>query len=90
MEEKIKVLSLFSSGGVAEAHLEDLDIEISIANEIRKDRCKFYKHLYPKTEMIEGDITNNLIKKKIIDHSIKKKNKLYYRYSTMSGDEYCW
>ena len=27
MEEKIKVLSLFSSGGVAEAHLEDLRIE---------------------------------------------------------------
>ena len=39
MEEKIKVLSLFSSGGVAEAHLEDLGIEILIANEIRKDRC---------------------------------------------------
>ena len=50
MEEKIKVLSLFSSGGVAEAHLEDLGIEILIANEIRKDRCKFYKHLYPKTK----------------------------------------
>ena len=27
MEEKIRVLSLFSSGGVAEAHLEDLGIE---------------------------------------------------------------
>ena len=57
MEEKIKVLSLFSSGGVAEAHLEYLGIEILLANEIRKDRCKFYKHLYPKTEMIEGDNT---------------------------------
>ena len=73
MEEKIKVLSLFSSGGVAEAHLEDLRIEILIANEIKKDRCEFYKHLYPKTEMIEGDITNNLIKKRIIDKSLKKK-----------------
>ena len=73
MEEKIKVLSLFSSGGVAEAHLEDLGIEILIANEIKKDRCKFYKHLYPKTEMIEGDVTNNLIKKRIIDQSLKKK-----------------
>jgi len=73
MEEKIKVLSLFSSGGVAEAHLEDLGIEILIANEIRKDRCEFYKHLYPKTEMIQGDITNNLIKKRIIDQSFKKK-----------------
>ena len=50
MEEKIKVLSLFSSGGVAEAYLEDLGIEILLANEIRKDRCKFYKHLYPKTK----------------------------------------
>ena len=66
MEEKIKVLSLFSSGGVAEAYLEDLGIEILLANEIRKDRCKFYKHLYPKSEMIEGDITNNLIKNELL------------------------
>lgn len=73
MKEKIKVLSLFASGGVAEAHLKNLGIEVLVANEIRTKRCKFYKHLYPKTEMIEGDITQNLIKKKIIDLSINKK-----------------
>ena len=73
MKEKIKVLSLFASGGVAEAHLKNLGIEVLVANEIRTERCKFYKHLYPKTEMIEGDITQNLIKKKIIDLSINKK-----------------
>ena len=50
MEEKIKVLSLFSSGGVAEAHLEDLGIEILIANEIRKDRYVFYINGYRSRE----------------------------------------
>ena len=42
MKEKVKVLSLFSSGGVAEAYFEDLGIEISLANEIDEERAKFY------------------------------------------------
>ena len=47
MKEKIKVLSLFASGGVAEAHLKDIGIEILVANEINTERCKFYKYIYP-------------------------------------------
>ena len=89
MEEKIKVLSLFSSGGVAEAYLEDLGIEILLVMKLEKIDVNFINILYPKDEMIEGDITNNLIKKRIIDHSMKKKL-IVYRYSTVSGDEYCW
>ena len=63
MKEKVKVLSLFSSGGVAEAYFEDLGIEISLANEIDKERAKFYSYLYPKTQMITGDITNHILRK---------------------------
>lgn len=73
MKEKIKVLSLFASGGVAEAHLKDIGIEILVANEIKTERCKFYKYIYPKTKMIDGDITKKSIKKEIIDSSISKK-----------------
>lgn len=36
---KIKGLSLFANVGVAEAYLEDLGVEIRIANEIDKDRA---------------------------------------------------
>ena len=73
MKEKIKVLSLLVSGGVAEAHLKDIGIEILVANEIKTERCKFYKYIYPKTKMIDGDITKKSIKKEIIDSSISKK-----------------
>ena len=73
MKEKIKVLSLFASGGVAEAHLKDIGIETLVANEIKTERCKFYKYIYPKTKMIDGDITKKSIKKEIIDSSISKK-----------------
>jgi DNA (cytosine-5)-methyltransferase 1 len=74
MKEKIKVLSLFSSGGVAEAYFEDLGIEISLANEIDEERAKFYSHLYPKAQMITGDITNHILRKRLID--IAKINKI--------------
>jgi DNA (cytosine-5)-methyltransferase 1 len=74
MKEKVKVLSLFSSGGVAEAYFEDLGIEISLANEIDEERAKFYSHLYPKTQMITGDITNNILRKRLIN--IAKINKI--------------
>ena len=36
---KIKGLSLFANVGVAEAYLEDLGVEIRIANEIDKYRA---------------------------------------------------
>ena len=73
MVEKIKVLSLFSSGGVAEAYLKNLNIEIIAANEIKEERAKFYSYLYPNTKMIVGDITSHKISKEIISYS-KSKN----------------
>ena len=74
MREKVKILSLFSSGGVAESYFEDMGIEISLANEIDKERAKFYSHLYPKTQMVIGNITNPLLRKNLI--TTAKKNKI--------------
>ena len=51
-------LSLFANVGIAETYLEELGIEISIANELLENRCRFYKHCHPKTKVIKGDITN--------------------------------
>lgn len=66
---KIKGLSLFSNVGIAEAYFEEIGIDIKIANEIDEKRAKFYSHLYPNTNMICGDITNNLIKEQLINES---------------------
>lgn len=63
---RIKALSLFANVGIAETYLDELGIDVVCANEIDKQRAKFYKHLYPKTTMITGDITLDETKQKII------------------------
>ena len=63
---KIKGLSLFSNVGIAELLLKDIGVEVVLANEILEERCRFYKEIFPKTEMISGDIKNPTILKYII------------------------
>lgn len=70
---KIRALSLFANVGIAETYLDQLGIEAVLANEIDEKRAKFYKHLYPKTEMIVGDITSVNIQDKLIEKSISYK-----------------
>lgn len=70
---EIRGLSLFSNVGVAEALLSDIGIEILLANELDPKRAKFYSEIYTDAKMICGDITDNDIRKKIINESIKKK-----------------
>lgn len=69
---KLKGLSLFANVGVAETYLEELGIEIVVANELEPKRAEFYSHLYPKTKMIVGDITDKKISNTIIEESKKK------------------
>jgi DNA (cytosine-5)-methyltransferase 1 len=71
---KIKGISLFSSAGIAETYYNDINIDIVVANELLEKRVKMYKHLYPNTNIICGDIQNKEIKNKIIsniDNDIK-------------------
>lgn len=65
-------LSLFANVGIAETYLKEIGVDIVIANELLKDRAKFYKHLYPNCDMVQGDITDETIKKTIIQKSIKE------------------
>ncbi len=64
--KRIKALSLFANVGIAETYLEDLGVDVVCANEIDKQRVRFYKHLYPNVDIIEGDITSSYIKEEII------------------------
>ena len=65
-EIKLRGLSLFSNVGVAEAYLEEIGVDICIANEIDTERAKFYKHLYPNCEVIIGDIKDTEVRNTII------------------------
>ena len=52
----INGISLFSNVGIGELYLKKCNINIVVANEIKKDRAEFYKHVYPNCKMITGDI----------------------------------
>ena len=67
--------SLFSNVGIDETYFEKNGIKIVVANELLEKRCEFYKHLYPNSEMICGDITKpqvfNLLVKKYKEQGCK-------------------
>lgn len=65
-KNKIKALSLFANVGMAETYLKDLGVEVVVANELLEERCRFYKHLNPSVNIVQGDITNNETFEKVI------------------------
>ena len=71
-EDKLKILSLFSNIGVAEAYLDEIGFEVSVANELIERRAKLYSKIYPKTHTICGDITDNAVFEKIVKTCIEK------------------
>ena len=70
MKSRIKALSLFANVGIAEAYLEEVGIDVVVANEIDPRRVKFYQHVYPNVDMIQGDITLEGTKNQIVEKSI--------------------
>jgi len=65
----MKTLSLFSNIGVAEAYLSAIGVDIVLANELVARRAELYSQIYPNTEMICGDITNEEVKTRIIERA---------------------
>lgn len=55
----MNVVSLFANIGIGEAYLKSLGINVVVANELEQRRVEIYRQIYPNTEMICGDITNN-------------------------------
>ena len=61
----MKAISLFSGAGVGETYLEELGIEVVCGAELIDKRAKLYKHLYPNSEIVIGDISNEETKKEL-------------------------
>ncbi len=59
--------SLFSGAGIGETYLEDVGVFIRTANELIPRRAELYKALYPRCNMICGDITSPDVYKKIVE-----------------------
>ena len=68
---RLNGVSLFSNVGLAETFLSELGIDIVLANELIKERADFYKHLYPNTDVVCGDITDNIVRNEIVDKILK-------------------
>lgn len=68
----MKVLSLFANIGVAEAYFEKIGVNVVVANELVERRAKLYSEIYPKTNMVCGDITNPEIMDRIVDESKRR------------------
>lgn len=66
MNRKIKAISLFSSAGIGELLLSKCNVEVVVANELIKQRADCYKHFYPQTHIVCGDICEDSIKNEII------------------------
>lgn len=69
---KLTGLSLFANVGVAEAYFQEIGIDIVLANELVTERASFYSAVYPKTEMICGDITDDNVRDSIVEKAINK------------------
>ena len=69
---EIKGLSLFLYVGIAEAMFDEIGVKILLANEIDERRTRFYSEVYPNTEMICGDITDDSIRNQIVEAAIEK------------------
>lgn len=69
----MKALSLFANIGMAEVYLNEIGIDVVVANELLDKRAKFYSHLYPKCNMIQGDITDKEVFNSVIEASKKEK-----------------
>ncbi|NEM98353.1 DNA cytosine methyltransferase [Pontibacter burrus] len=70
----MKAISLFSSAGIGELFLKNIGIDIIASNELIKKRSDCYKFFYPETEVIQGDIRDDKVKREIIkkiDPSVK-------------------
>ena len=62
----IKGLSLFANVGIAETYLKDVGVDTVVANELLEERANFYRYLYPSCDMIQGDIKDPDVYKKVI------------------------
>lgn len=76
MKKTIKAMSLFANVGIAETYIKRAGVDVVIANEIDPSRVRFYKHLYPDVDMVEGDVTNSEIKYTLIEKAISRKVEL--------------
>ncbi|MGF0063639.1 DNA cytosine methyltransferase [Lachnospiraceae bacterium SGI.085] len=82
-----EAVSLFSSAGIGELGIKKDNIRIVVSSELLPDRHKLYKHNYPDTECITGDIwqTKDEICEEYLKRSMEKELFLVYATPPCQG-----
>ena len=62
---------MFANVGIGETYLYKYGINIRVANELLKDRADFYKHLYPNSKIVYGDIMRTDVYRDVINKAKK-------------------
>lgn len=68
---RLKGLSLFANIGIAEASLNEIGVDIVVANEFVDKRAELYQKIYSDCKMVCGDITSDTVYQEILDHAGK-------------------
>ena len=69
----LKVASLFSSAGIGESRLHEIDCNVVFANEILENRCNLFAKINPGTDIECSDISDIKVRRKIIKILLDKK-----------------
>lgn len=70
----MRIVSLFANIGVAEACLHELNnVNVVVANEMLQKRADLYQAIYPESEMICGDITDEHVYQQIFQACRRKR-----------------
>lgn len=76
----INAISLFASAGIGELNVHDKHLNFIAANELLKVRADIYKFFYPNTKVFVGDITNEELKRDLLEYS--KENEVKFLLAT--------
>lgn len=66
----MKAVSLFSGAGIGEYYLRRGGIDVIAANELLPKRAQTHQYLYPDCHMINGDITQESVRERIVNLAI--------------------
>lgn len=64
--EPLYYTQLFANVGIGEFYLENLNVKVAVANELVKDRAKWYKEHHPNAEVVHGDITKENVFNRLV------------------------
>lgn len=65
-------LSMFANVGIAETYLNEVGIDIVVANEVLEERAHFYQDVYPNCHMVCGNILDEDVFEEVYRESVQR------------------